>query len=122
MLEVVLRMIKHLNNYIKVTNRLKDGTKGFIHEVNHSGFIEPFLIYLLKENIHEDPVRAEGKSDLEKIGGGFEPNENVRMSIKRLEKDGAVKVQFICRDKTYNLDDEKIEQSETLLNLIKSHE
>lgn len=122
MLEVVLRMVKNIGNYTEVTNRLKSGTKAFIHEVNHSGFIEPFLIYLLDEQVRENPIAADGKSDLEKLGGGFEPNESVRISIKREEKDGLVKLHFKFRGKEYEIDDKKLMQSKALLDLIKSHE
>lgn len=122
MLEVVLRMAKSIRNYTEVTNRLKSGTKAFIHEVNHSGFIEPFLIYLLNEQVRENPIVADGKSDLEKLGGGFEPNEGVRISIKREEKDGPVKLHFKFRGKEYEIDDKKLTQSNALLDLIKSHE
>lgn len=125
-LEVVLRMIKHLQNYIKATNKFKNDTKIFVHEVNHSGFIEPFLIYFLEDKILENPVNEKGKNDLEKIGGGFEPNESVGISIKRKEKDGDVEVFIKLRNKTYHLNNDqvfkKFLQSEKLLSLIKSHE
>ena len=126
-IEVVLRMVKHLQNYTKATNKFKNDTKIFIHEVNHSGFIEPFLIYLLDKEISENPINANGRSALEKIGGGFEPNESIGISIKRKEKGGKVEISFKLRDKVYYLDindklHNKITQSEKLLNLIKSYE
>lgn len=125
MLEVVLRMSKHLQNYIEVTNRLRTNTKGYIYEVNHSGFIEPLLVYLLKKQIKENPVNSEGKTDLEKIGGGFKPNETVRISIKRQEKDSAPIIRFELRGKTYELETENdsiLLRSEQLLGAIKMYE
>lgn len=126
-LEVVLRMAKHLQNYTKVTNKLKSDTKVYIHEVSHSGFIEPFLIYLLNKKIIDNPINPDGKTDLEKLGGGFKPNEKLRINIERQERGGPVKLSFQLRGRTYKMEiddtnNNKLAQSEELLNLIKLYE
>jgi hypothetical protein len=118
MLEVVLRMSKHLGNYTEVTNRLKNDTKGYIHEVNHSGFIEPMLVYLIKDKIEADPLKAESMTTLEKMGGGFEPNEKVNIHITREKKNDTPILTFTLRGKTYHLDANRLSESTKLLDLI----
>jgi len=127
MLEVTLRIMKHFKYYIKATNKFRSDSKIFISEINHSGFIEPFLIYLLNEQILENPIDGDGKSELEKIGGGFEPNESVGITIRRKKKDGDVEITFKLRNRIYNLNindnaSNIFIESERLLNLIKSNE
>ncbi len=103
-LEVVLRMTEHFKKYVEASNRLKNDSKVFVYDVNHAGFIEPFLVYLLQDQIEEDPVCSDGSDILEKMGGAFEPNEAVNISIKRKEKNGKVSIKFRLRGKEYDLD------------------
>ncbi|MCU0680162.1 MAG: hypothetical protein MUF50_02545 [Planctomycetes bacterium] len=82
-LENSLKMTEQLNHYIKASDRYTKSSKILIQEINHAGFIEPFLIYLLKDDLEKKPINSEGKDIVEKIGGAFEPNETVKISIKR---------------------------------------
>jgi hypothetical protein len=103
MLEVALRMGSHLEKYVRLTKHLNNDSKVFLYEVNHSGFIEPDLAYLLRDQIESDPVSPDGQSTLEKMGGAFQPSEDVKISIKREGREQPVQVLFGLRGKQYSL-------------------
>ncbi|HEY4494962.1 MAG TPA: histidine phosphatase family protein [Patescibacteria group bacterium] len=103
MLEVALRMSKHFNKYIESTKRFDDNSKILLYEVNHAGFIEPELAYLLREQINQDPVNPDGNNILEKLGGAFQPSEAVKISIKREDDEAPAEVAFDLRGKSYSL-------------------
>jgi hypothetical protein len=125
-LEVTLRMVEHfIGHYSEVSNKSKSDSRTLIYEVNHSGFMEPFLVYLLHEQIVADPV-AEGYTALEKLGGAFRPNENFRISLLRERKDGDIALRFMLRGKTYVMDAKSVSdtltENEKLLLYIQSYE
>lgn len=121
-LEVALRMGSHLEKYARLTQHLKNESKVFFYEVNHSGFIEPDLVYLLKEQIESNPVNPDGQTILEKIGGAFEPSEGVKISIKREQRDGSAMMIFEIRGKQYTLEvsgqTDKLTKSKRLLDAV----
>jgi hypothetical protein len=125
-LEVVLRMVGHfIKHYSEVSNRSKSDSRTLIYEVNHSGFMEPFLLYLLKEDILADPI-ATGSTALEQLGGAFRPNEGFRISLLREKKDGDVTLNFIIRGKVYSIDPKSLQTmlagNDRLLSCIQSYE
>ncbi|MDP1619879.1 MAG: hypothetical protein Q8L11_01655 [Candidatus Moranbacteria bacterium] len=77
MLECVLRMAKHMLGYIELAS---SGKSSWFYEVNHAGFIEPWLVYFLATQIDAMPV-ATGHNTFFQMGGAFEPSEAVTLSF-----------------------------------------
>ncbi|HRY82473.1 MAG TPA: hypothetical protein P5232_02110 [Candidatus Moranbacteria bacterium] len=102
-LEVVLRICSYLINI--------NGENKFVYSINHAGFIEPLLVYLLAEQITENPVR-DGLDVFQKMGGAFEPSESVKIILK------GEKVIFHLRGKIYEINREKLEKEAKKLESI----
>jgi hypothetical protein len=100
-LELVLRMNRQLEHYINVTSRLKSKSNTFIHEVSHSGIIEPFIAYLIGKQIEENPVDESGHNIISLMGGAFKPNESMGISINRDDKESSVEIIIELRGKSF---------------------
>ncbi len=109
-LEVSLRFTEHLASYLDATGRLQSNTSALIDEVNHAGFIEPFLLYLFGDLLLGSPVRPDGVTDLDKIGGAFEPNEKVTLIIERKQRGELPSLILKLRDRIYTIPPEDLAQ------------
>lgn len=103
-----------IDTYIKMSQRLKSGSKVLIPAGTHGGSMEPFLQQILVRRF-SDGTEIHGFEKVEEIGGEFDSSEAFNVEVATDDKGSLQKIKVIFdnkdrpRDEMY-LDIEKIQE------------
>jgi len=114
--ETAASMAKMVDNYIKMSGKLKSGSKVDLINATHDFNVASFLKETLIREIDGKKVR--GFEKIEEIGGGMEFNEGFELVINRKDKNNFF-VKMLFRGREYEIDMPRINELVDVANKLK---
>lgn len=85
---------------IRLSGRLKDGSKVTLETASHTPTLDIFVLHAFRDQIENDPVNPEGLSLVDKMGGGFKEAEEFQIRTST-DHEGKLSAKFIFRGKEW---------------------
>ncbi len=104
--ELASAVARHVMRFVDVSATLPSNVEGTIVNITHLPTLLSFLKNTIGDHINQNPINPDGKSFVEKIGGGMDHAEQVALKIYRKDQeDVQLDVQLRGRSFVINLED-----------------
>lgn len=86
----------------RMIGRLKDGSRVNLEDASHTPTLDVFVLKAMKDEIERNPVNPEGKTLIEKMGGGFETADEFSIRAQT-DQSGRLSANMVFRGKEWPL-------------------